>query len=107
MEESPVIRLPDNQEQVVLLRQKLAEYKERWARSCGVGESNRYQPPEETHYYYAVRILETLLQFGEVDTFKLSRAIAHEHGGQIARLDYFEHYCGVIEHYATHGVKLQ
>lgn len=100
-EVSPIITLPANQELQAQLQAKLTEYKQRLERQ-GI---NSFTPPEiraTSKTWYAVRILETVLNEGAVGTFDLSREIAAELG-EYFDVHHFEQYAAVIDDYCKTG----
>lgn len=104
MDTSPVITMPENKEWQRQLWDKLADYDQR----VSDGGAGMYSPPEiyaAIPAYYAQRILRTLLDNGSVETWVLARQMAKELEDWFD-VEYFEHYCRVIDRYCREGVKI-
>ena len=95
LSETPIIRLPDDEEMQARLRHKLAEYKER---------IEPYRAPElQQDTYFKIQVLERLLERGEVNTYNLSLELAARLGKREFSVDDFNNACAVIQDYATTG----
>ena len=100
-EKGPEINLPEDQNIVKALQNKLVEYKERLVTQM---KQEPYKAPElfaDTNYKIAV--LEKLLVEGKVNTYELSRQLKEKYGG--VDVASFDNACAVIEDYAKTGGK--
>ena len=95
VKKAPVITLPENEEWVGLLKEKLEYYEIRSK------EQHRSHPEliAITDVGYKIRVLSTLLEQGEIPTWDLSGKFAEEDDGRFVTVN-FQNACAVIAKYS-------
>jgi hypothetical protein len=102
MSERLVITLPQDETRVAQLRSKLEEYKQRLPKQKA---ENIYLPPEVMPASYAILILGTLLEKGQVDYSELYEGLVAKSSFMLAKPELLDQYWSVIEDYVLTGGK--